>query len=462
MTETHTVLRAELPNGLKVVVVHRPYLHLARATLFIGVGARSETNTTSGISHLTEHMMFKGCEGYPSSQSLDRAVEKLCGGLNGSTGYQWTTLDMDIPPYNLDQGLAILSSIVRTPVFSDLEIERGVILSEIQDSRGSSGVLDDPVDMLHASVFKGSSLERTVLGTPENIKRFTVKDVRRHHGLYYRANNMVLVVASPMPSEGVLETVREHFSSVEKGSHNYRDVIFFKSQARPRVVVSRDNDESISLTVGFRGVSIWDPQTYAQSLIARVLDDGMSSMLPHHLRTVLGAVYSVGVIQDSLKDTSLFGIWAKCDRKRVLDVVGGILHVLMDLMNHPLSEDDLDHYKKRGDYHMETMEDSMGALTDFYGMYTSSGIEDPTWKFLDRTNHTSPRDILRLSNQIFHPSQLNISITGKVPVSLERRVRGLVSESPYMQKASRIIHTEITTRGMTNRASKRHSRSSLA
>ena len=140
------VAKGRLPNGLDVVTVVTPHLHAAAAGLYVRTGSRYETAKTNGLSHFVEHMLFRGSAGFPSSFALNHAIEERCGMLCGETGRDYSLYQVELHPRELGEVLRIVGDLFTSPLFSDIELERAIVLEEILedfDERGQRVNIDD-------------------------------------------------------------------------------------------------------------------------------------------------------------------------------------------------------------------------------------------------------------------------------------------------------------------------------
>src|SRR5215207_9458428 len=119
-----------LPNGLAVTTVALPHLHTAVCALFIKVGARFEQPADNGLSHFVEHMLFRGTEHHPTSLDLNTAIERLGSTLHAETGRDYTLFQLALEPAHVPAAIDLLGELLSRPRFSDIELERELILEE--------------------------------------------------------------------------------------------------------------------------------------------------------------------------------------------------------------------------------------------------------------------------------------------------------------------------------------------
>src|SRR5678815_2077501 len=201
-----------LPSGLSVVTDRMPHLETASLGVWIGSGSRNEKPDEHGISHLLEHMAFKGTKRRTARQ-IAEAIEAVGGDLNAatsveSTGYFARVLKADVP-----LAIDVLSDILSDPTFDaeELKREQNVIVQEIGAAEDAP---DDLVfDKLQETAFPGQSVGRSILGTRETVRSFDRKRLAAYLTRNYRAPDMVVAAAGAVDHHALVEQVEKQFAS---------------------------------------------------------------------------------------------------------------------------------------------------------------------------------------------------------------------------------------------------------
>src|SRR3954452_1282343 len=128
-----------LPNGLRVVTVELPHLHTASVVMYAKVGSRYENTRDNGLSHFLEHMLFRGVERLPDAYQLNRSIESIGGTLYAETGRDYSLYQISLHPDALEPGIALFGEIFCTPTFSELEVERRIVLEELLEDVDEQG-----------------------------------------------------------------------------------------------------------------------------------------------------------------------------------------------------------------------------------------------------------------------------------------------------------------------------------
>ncbi|MEC9072518.1 MAG: pitrilysin family protein, partial [Myxococcota bacterium] len=210
--------RVVLNNGLTLLIGTLPHLCTASMGLYVRVGSRYERSGEYGLSHLVEHLLFRGCEGAPTSRALNEAIESLTPGLDASTGREFTALEALCAPEDLHSLLALVGKMVSAPHLADVDAEREIILQEIADEVDPDGRDVDVDNVAKAALFPGDGLGRKIGGDPRSLRRLRREDCLRWLESHYAAENMVLVVVHPDAQAPVADWAEAAFEAVQAGA----------------------------------------------------------------------------------------------------------------------------------------------------------------------------------------------------------------------------------------------------
>ena len=183
-----------LECGVRLIGERLPNFHSVTAGIWVGAGSVTETKEENGISHLIEHMFFKGTE-KRSAKQISVDVDNIGGQINAFTSKECTCYYIKVIDEKLGEGLEILTDLFcnATLLPEELDKERNVVLEEIAMSNDNPE--DAAMDLISSTYFDGCSLSKTILGPAENIRRFTRDDLKSYMYRYYTASNIVVAVA---------------------------------------------------------------------------------------------------------------------------------------------------------------------------------------------------------------------------------------------------------------------------
>lgn len=296
---------SRLPNGLRIVTDQVPHVMSAAVGLWIDAGSRYETADENGMSHLLEHMLFKGTA-RRSARALAEEIEAVGGHLNAWTSRDHTSFHARVLAKDVPLAVDLLADMLQNSRFDpdELDREREVILQEIGQAEDTP---DDIVfDHLQDAAFPGQPLGRPILGTAERIRAFRREDLFSYLGRNYRAGNTVLAAAGRVDHDALVALCAEAFAGLPEGGAAGFERAGYRGCARH----DRRPTEQLHLTLGFPGVAFDDRDYYAAQVFSTMLGGGMSSRLFQEVRENRGLAYSVYSFTGSHADTGLLGIYA--------------------------------------------------------------------------------------------------------------------------------------------------------
>lgn len=423
------VSQHRLANGLRVCIVSAPHLHGAAVALYVRAGSRYERASNNGLSHFVEHMLFRGCAHYPNSLALNRAIEERCGMLIGETGRDYSLYQVSLHPRDLGGALDILGDLFVAPCFSDLDLERAIVLEEILDDFDERGRRINTDDLAREVLWSGHPLGFPITGPEENIRRFSRADVVRHFRRLYGARNMVLCVAGPVRPAAVLAQVKRAFGRLLPG-RRLRPVPPPARVNGPRFQTVRSDSAQAEIQILFHALADRDPSSAALIVLLRVLDDGMSTPLHYRVCDQKGLAYHVSAALDPLYDTSLLEIDSACLPEKLPQLVGEIMALLSDLRTTLVSEEELAKAKGRYERDVEAGFDDLEGLCSWFGgtALFFAHPRSPAERYR-RVAAVSAEQIRQVARRVLQPERMVAVVVGSLERSLSRRVERILRDS---------------------------------
>ena len=336
-----TVQTSTLSNGVRIVTDVMPQVETISLGIWLDVGARYETLHQNGISHLLEHLAFKGTRSR-SAKQLAEEIEAVGGYLNAYTSREHTTYYARLMKNDLPLALDILSDIVLNATYrsDELSREKDVIIQEIGQVR------DTPDDMifecLQEAAFPEQPLGRSILGTAGSVKNFDSQAIRSYMLRHYRAESTVLAAAGNLDHGQLIGLAETAFGDMEIERRESFLPANFVGGRRHEV----RELEQMHLALGFPATAFDDPDYFAQQVLTTILGGGMSSRLFQEVREARGLAYSVYAFSSAHADTGLMGIYAGT----APSLVGELLPVIaaeMKKMTVNVHEDELSRAKSQ-------------------------------------------------------------------------------------------------------------------
>ncbi len=326
-----------LPNGLKVIVEEVPDARSVSVGVWVGVGSRHETPEVQGISHLIEHMLFKGT-GRRSPRDIAAAIEGRGGQLNAFTGKECTCVYAKVLDEDSSVALDILSDMIVDPRLDpgDIEREKGVVAEEINLME------DTPDDLIHElavrAVWPDHPLGRDILGTCESLRALSRDKVADYFREHYTSDNIAVVAAGHCFADEVIEGVARRFSGLARGRPA---TVCGEPVMHPGRVIDRRDTEQAHICVVAAGAAAGSSESYPLCLLTTVLGGGSTSRLFQSIREEQGLAYSVYTYESSFTDCGLLTTYAGTSPGNARRVIDAVLGEFSSVVEDGISADEL-------------------------------------------------------------------------------------------------------------------------
>ena len=277
-----------LSSGLRVATETLPGMESVTVAVTVDVGARFEREEDGGISHMLEHMAFKGTK-RRSARDIAEEMDMVGGNMNAYTSLENTVYYTRVLKDDVPLAVDMLADIMQHSVFDEVELarERDVILQEIAMHYDTP---DDLVfDYFSETAYPGQPVGRSILGTAERVNSFTRDDLTRYMGSHYHTPHMVVTAAGNIDHEAFVKLVGENFDSLPGSRHEIAERAKYVGGEK-RV---KRKLEQLHLALGFESVSFQHPDYYAWQVLSTILGGGMSSRLFQEVREKRGLAYTV-------------------------------------------------------------------------------------------------------------------------------------------------------------------------
>jgi predicted Zn-dependent peptidase len=328
-----------LPSGLRVVTDRMPHLETVSLGVWVAAGSRHERPRERGLSHLLEHMAFKGTR-RRSARDIAEEIEGAGGDLNAATSAEQTAYYAHVLAGDTGLALDILSDILTESLFDkeELEREKEVILQEIGAVEDTP---DDLVfDLFNAAAFPEQPIGWPILGTPEHVKAFDRSMISTYLANHYRSGVTIVGAAGALDHAKIVEAAATKFAAMPTQ---------VAEAATPARYVGGDvrinrRLEQAHIVIGFEGLSFLAPAYYALQVFANAVGGGMSSRLFQEVREKRGLAYSVNAFHWGYSDTGLFGFYAGTSKQQVRELIPVALECLAQAAQD-LSDAEIDRAK---------------------------------------------------------------------------------------------------------------------
>jgi len=417
-----TYRKAVLSNGIRVVTEEIPYVRSVAVGIWVETGSRVEAEERGGISHLIEHLVFKGTENR-SAEAIAGAIDSVGGQMDAFTAKEHTCFYVSVLDEHLPLAVDLLADILRHPLVApaDIEREKAVVFQEIKMVEDTA---DDLVHDLFAERFwAGHPLGRPILGRWDVIQGFDRGVVLSHLEEEYAPGKIVVAVAGHVEHDRVMELFADRFDGFARSGRTH-DLTPPVPQAAVHVVPKPL--EQVHLVLGFPAIPEAAPQRYALYLLNDVIGGSMSSRLFQEVRERQGLAYSVHSGVQSYRDTGLFYVYAGTDAANFNKVVKALLKELRTLKRDGITADELRRAKQhlKGSLMLshESTSSRMNRLAKQELRFASFHSMDAMLAAIDRVR---PEEVEVLIQKILDEDQLAFLTLG--PVERRNLPRELVA-----------------------------------
>lgn len=395
----HSYRKTTLANGIRILSEEITSVKSASVGIWINTGSRNETETTNGISHFIEHMMFKGTE-KRNYRQIAQSLESVGGYMNAFTTKEHTCYYARVLDEYVEKAVDVLSDMVQHSTFpvKEIEKEKTVILEEIKRSE------DDPDDLVQEyfekHLFDRHPFARPIIGTAENVTRFTQDDLFEYTRKYYANENIILAAAGNISHDALVRLAEKYFTRRMNRGEKFKT--FAAVRAKKRSEEYTKPIQQAHLCTGTIAFSVHNEMRYPALVMNSVLGDGMSSRLFQQIREKHGLAYSVYSFLGLMKDTGSFGIYVGTDKGSVEKALSLSMKELDKMKSALLSRSELQRAKAQLKGSMllslESTSNRMMRLGNgelYYGTYT------PLDSIVNNIDSVTADDVRSVSQQLF-------------------------------------------------------------
>ena len=354
----------KLKNGVRVLTVPLPGVDSVTAMVLCKTGSRNETLPQAGISHVLEHMVFKGTAKYPSPMAIAEAVDGVGAEQNAFTSKEYTGYYITSASKHLGLTLDIQSQMLTAPRLpqDDLNREREVIVEEINMYE------DQPMSKANEEfenlMYDGSRMGRMIIGTKETVRATTSDDLRSYMDRWYKGSNMLVVVAGNLAAL-TPNLIEEKFGMMASSPLEKYETV--ASYGKPEARHFKKKTEQAHFYMGVPGLSITDPRRWALQMGQIVLGGGMSSRLFNEIREKRGLAYYVKADLDMNFDCGYLGVRAGVKLEQLSEAMKVVKEEMLKLAD-TITESELNKAKEYVLGHMPLSLEGSMDIAQFYGM----------------------------------------------------------------------------------------------
>jgi predicted Zn-dependent peptidase len=406
VSQTHRL--TTLDSGARVVTEAMPAVRSVALGLWIGTGSRSETDDQAGLSHLLEHLLFKGTAKY-SSLEIDQIFDAMGGELNAGTGRETTSVYARVIDDRLSDAFDVMADMVFRPAFKDVDSERAVILEEIAMYE------DDPqekvFDVLGEAVFADHPLGRAIIGRAPVIAETPVQDIAEFHAGRYVPSNVVIAAAGAIEHERLVELAAERVPATAANGGKPTSSAPVPSPARRRF--ERKDTEQYHVCLGGPGLSRHDERRFAIRVLDTIFGGTSSSRLFQEIRERRGLAYAVYSFTNGYQDAGQVGLYLGTRGDNLAQALEVIGLELQRLGEEPATKDELERAKENLKGRVVLSLESTGARMNRLGSEVLAGAPLLSLdEVVERIEAVTIEDLALLARELWTADRLSAAGIG--------------------------------------------------
>ncbi|MGH2871515.1 MAG: M16 family metallopeptidase, partial [Solirubrobacteraceae bacterium] len=406
--------------GVRIATEAMPSVRSVSLGLWIGTGSRHESEQEAGLSHLLEHLLFKGTAKYGSLQ-IDQIFDAMGAELNAGTGKETTSVYARVIDDHFPDAFDVMADMVFRPTLDEIDAEREVILEEIAMYE------DDPqekvFDVLGEAVFGSDPLGRAIIGRAEVISGTPAERIRAFHGARYRPANVVIAAAGAIDHEALVElacerlpgadqTVLEAFAAADAAGAA-PDGAGESGAAGPRRRFEPKDTEQYHVCLGGIGLARDDERRYALRVLDTIFGGTSSSRLFQEVREQRGLAYSVYTFASGYAGTGQIGLYLGTRGDNLAEAMAVVGSELDHLVREPATGEELARAKENLKGRVVLSLESTGARMNRLGSEILAGT--PLLKLdevVRRIEAVSLDDLRELATDLWAPERLSVAGIG--------------------------------------------------
>ncbi len=421
-----------LGNGLTVVVRPNPASPVVAVQAWVKAGSTTEPEARAGMSHILEHMAFKGTK-RRGNGDIAREVESLGGEINAYTSFDQTVYHITISGRFLENALDILSDTLENSVFDAGELSREleVILEEVRMNEDNPGRVVGKA--LFREAYRKHPYGRPVIGYVQTIRKTTRDDLVSYFRKWYVPGNMVLVIAGGVDPKASRPLVEKTFGKIPARPVPKAKIPAEPRQRKTRVVLKERDTRRAYLEMGFHGPSMSAPDVYAWDLLSMILGSGETSRLYRAVKDRMGLVDSVYASAYTPRDPGMLSVEGVMAPEKAKDALREILVETFRLAAAPPEGPELLRAKTAIETDFTYSLESQAALARLVGFYETT-LSDAAFEqtYLRRIRAVTAEDILAAARKYLSPENLTVSMvfpSGQAAVLEPEEIRKIAREA---------------------------------
>jgi predicted Zn-dependent peptidase len=380
--------------------------------VLVGAGSKYEKKDINGISHLLEHLFFKGTKKRPHTLDIAKELDRVGGLYNAFTSKELMGFWAKVDSKHFDLSCDIISDMLFNSLFKEKEIEKEkkTIIEEI------NMYLDTPqtfvLDLWERVLYGDQPAGWLTIGEKEIVKKISRQGILNYFKNQFGAKNVVISLAGNFKEKEVIPKLNKFFKKFKKIKTLSKKIVI-EQQKSPQILLQTKETDQTHLTLGARAYDIFSPKKYPLAVLANLLGGIMSSRLFIKIREKRGMAYYVRTMAENYTDTGYLVTHAGIDNKRVEGAIKIILKEYKKLREKKVPKEELQKAKDNLKGHLYLSLETSDAWAVYLGaqeiLRRKISTPEEECKMIDKV---SQDDILKVARDIFRPNKLNLALIG--------------------------------------------------
>ncbi len=419
--------KSVLDNGLRVITVPLPNSTSTTVGILVGAGSRYEEPRINGLSHILEHMFFKGTTKRPTAAEIARESEGMGAIHNAWTDVEAVAYWMKVPPPNFEHGLEILSDMIADPLLKAEELakERHVVIEEF--NRDEDDHPRKVAEIFQQLLWPNQALGRPIIGNKKTILSASRDDLINFRRQLYVAGNMVVAVAGPVEHDQVVEQVEKNLSGLTTSMPQLTWERAQDNQTGLKGSILEKKSEQAHLMLGLKTFSFDDHRRPVLSVLNSILGIGMSSRLFLSVREKKHLAYTISSSADYFHDTGAWGVYAGVTLDRLAEAVGAIMEEVKLISKELVGNKELAEAKEKFKGHFLFGLETTHRIMEYFGReeLLEGKISLPEDR-LAQIEQVTANQVRQLAKEMFVRKQLNLVVLGPYPRSMAKKLDTII------------------------------------
>ncbi len=403
--------RTVLDNGLRILTSRMTHTQAVSTIFLVGAGSRYETDDEAGVSHLFEHMLFKGTPDRPRPRDISGVIESVGGMINAFTDRECTGYWCRMASPHYRRGIDVIADIIKSPLFreNDIAQEKHVVLEEIRAAHDSPGALAGL--LLDSALWPDQPLGRDIAGTIESVEAIPRSVMMDYHRDQYVGRNMVVAVAGNIQHDEVVDQINELLGDLPDGEP--RSMFPHEDNLSGPTVTHGERDlEQMHIAMAFKGVDMNDPRRAALRILTVVLGGSMSSRLFEEVREKRGLAYGIGSSMHTLSDCGVVDIHTGVEPPRAAETLQVIVDELVKIRKGITEEELHDARELAKGRLILSVEESRAVANDLASQELLRGKIESLDDRIESLDKVTMEDVQSVAEYIVNSNKLAMSVVG--------------------------------------------------